>query len=117
MCMAVFEYTYFLNKIHCQIDIFSYAGPSEILGFGRKQFILWGVRVVALSIYFKFENFRETLLRRSFVKIKPSQNAKITLSFTDVDKSCPSHEFLTWQICLLTFFAEIKFSRKFPILQ
>ena len=32
-------------------------------------------------------------------------------------KSCPSREFLASQICLLTLFAKIKFSRKFPDLQ
>ena len=47
---------------------------------------------------------------RSFVKTKPSQNGKITLSFTDIGKSCPSHELLTSQICQLTLFATIKFS-------
>ena len=38
----------------------------------------------------------------SLVKIKTSQNGEITLSFADVSKSCPSHKFLMWQICLLT---------------
>ena len=38
---------------------------------------------------------------RSFVKMKYLQNVKITLSFTDAGKSCPSREFLTSQICLL----------------
>ena len=52
---------------------------------------------------------------RSFVKIKSrSRNGEIPLSFTDAGKSCPSREFLTRQICLLTLFAKIKFSRKFP---
>ena len=35
---------------------------------------------------------------RSFMKIKPSQNGKITLSFTDVGESCPSCKFLTRQM-------------------
>ena len=30
---------------------------------------------------------------RSFVKIKPSQVCDITLSFTDIGKSCPVHDF------------------------
>ena len=30
---------------------------------------------------------------RSFVKIKSSGNAEITLSFTDICKSCPSRDF------------------------
>ena len=54
---------------------------------------------------------------RSFLKIKSSQNCEITLSFTDIEKSCPSREFLALQICLLTLFAKIKLSRKFPDLQ
>ena len=54
---------------------------------------------------------------RSLVKIKPLQNGKITLSFTDVGKSCPSRKFSMWQICLLRLFAKIKFSQSFPILQ
>ena len=52
---------------------------------------------------------------RSFVKINPSPNGKITLSFiTDIGKSYLSCDFLTSQICLLRLFAKIKFSRKFP---
>ena len=54
---------------------------------------------------------------RSFVKISPSRNCDITLSFTNGGKSCPNREFLTSQICLLTLFAKIKFLRKFPNLQ
>ena len=57
--------------------------------------------------------FRETSHMRSFVKIKPSRNGNITLSCTNVGKSCPRSEFLTLQICLLTIFAKLKFSRKF----
>ena len=37
---------------------------------------------------------------RSFVKIKSSQNGEITLSFTDIEKSCPSREYIASQICL-----------------
>ena len=54
---------------------------------------------------------------RSFVKIKPSQNGEITLSFIGGGKSCVSRELLTSQICLLTLFAKIRFSRKFANLQ
>ena len=56
---------------------------------------------------------------RSFVKTKSSRNGETTLSITDIGKSCPSHEFLTshFNLCLLTLFAKIKFSRKFPDLQ
>ena len=41
----------------------------------------------------------------------PCEVPKITLSFTDVSKSCPSREFLTWQLFLLMLL------RKFPNLQ
>ena len=55
---------------------------------------------------------------RSFVIIKSSRNGEITLSFTGISKSCPSRKFLTSQnLRLLTLFAKIKFSRKFPNLQ
>ena len=57
---------------------------------------------------------RETSHMRSFVKIKPSRNGEITLSFTDIWESYPSHEIVTLQKCLLTLFAKTKFSRKFP---
>ena len=54
---------------------------------------------------------------RSFLKIKSFRNGKITLSFTDIGKSCPSPNFLVSQICLSTHIAKIKFSRNFPDLQ
>ena len=54
---------------------------------------------------------------RSFVKIKPSRNGDITLSFTDLGKSCTVHNFFTSQACLLTLVANIKFSEKFPNFQ
>ena len=50
----------------------------------------------------------------SFVRMKPSRNGEITLSFTDVGKSCPSREFLTWHLCILTLFAKKKILAKFP---
>ena len=55
---------------------------------------------------------RKFLHMRSFVKIKLSRNGKSTLSFTVICKSCASHEFLTWQICLLTIFAKNKILAK-----
>ena len=48
---------------------------------------------------------------RSFVKIKSMRNGEITLSFTDIGKSCPSSEFLTLQICLLMLNLKTKFSK------
>ena len=62
-------------------------------------------------------HFRETSHIRSFVKIKLSRYEDITLSFTDICKSCPDREFWMSLICLSTLFAKIKFSRKFPNLQ
>ena len=50
------------------------------------------------------------------MKIKPSQTGEITLSF-DIGKSRPCFEFLTSQICVLTLFGKVKFSRKLPNLQ
>ena len=65
-----------------------------------------------------WENFARVLSRRrSFAKIKPSRNGKITLLFTDVGTSCSSHEFVTSQKRLLTLFAKIRFSQIFSILQ
>ena len=52
---------------------------------------------------------------RSFVKIKPLRNSKITLSFTDIGKSCLSRKVWASQICLLMLFAKIL--AKFPNLQ
>ena len=49
---------------------------------------------------------------RSFLKIKSSQNAENTLSFTDLCKSCPSRKFLASQICLLTLGQENKILAK-----
>ena len=54
---------------------------------------------------------------RSFVKIKSSPNGEITLSTTDIVKSCSSRDFLLSQVCLLTLFAKIKISRNFLDLQ
>ena len=53
---------------------------------------------------------------RSFVKIKYSRIAEITLAFTDIGKSRFCLKFQR-QKCVLTLFAKIKFSRKFPNLQ
>ena len=65
------------------------------------------------------EVFASVLISRSFAYAKFRENKNlakgdITLSFIEVGKSCLSREFLTSQICLLTLFVQIKFSRKFP---
>ena len=44
---------------------------------------------------------------RSFVKIKPSQNGKITLPFIDIGKSCLNHELFISLMCLLMQFPKI----------
>ena len=50
---------------------------------------------------------------RSFAEMKLSRNGEINLLFTDVGQSRTSYVCLTSQICNLTLFAKIKFSRKF----
>ena len=62
-------------------------------------------------------NFLITSHMRSFVKIQPSRIGYITLWFTYIGKSCHDRDFFTLQMCLLTLFAKIKFSRKFLSLQ
>ena len=47
--------------------------------------------------------FRKTSNMRSFVKRKPPRNDEITLSVTDIGKSCLSREILTSLICLLRY--------------
>ena len=58
------------------------------------------------------EIYARTLFSRSFVKMKPSRNGKITQSFIDIGKSCLSREFFTSLICLLMLFAKIKILAK-----
>ena len=70
--------------------------------------------------YRKFGNFREGFIfakLRSFVKMKTSRFRAITLLFTDIGNPYHSRDFSPSQICLLSLFANIKFSRKFPNLQ
>ena len=57
------------------------------------------------------------LFFQNFMKIKPSLNDEITLSLTDIGKSCLSREFLLLQKCLLRLFAKINLLQKFPNLQ
>ena len=74
------------------------------------------------SFFFKLLSIlARVLFSRNFAYAKfcekSLQNAEITLSFTNISKSWPRREFLASQICLLTLFAKIKFSRKFQDLQ
>ena len=41
------------------------------------------------------------------MKINLLRNGELTLLFTDVDKSGPKREFLTWQVVILKLFAKI----------
>ena len=78
------------------------------------------VKLVNLTVqydYCKFGNFHEGFILRSFVKMKSSGNREITLSITDIVKSCPNSECFNVANLSLTLFAKIKFSRKFPDLQ
>ena len=52
--------------------------------------------VIGVAVNSEFSRgfyFRETSYVRSFVKIKFSRNGEITMSFTDIGESCPSHDF------------------------
>ena len=60
---------------------------------------------------------RETSHMESFVKIKPSRNDKITLSFIDTGKSCLNRQVFSSPMCVSMQFTKIKFSRNFLNLQ
>ena len=51
------------------------------------------------------------------MEIKTLRDGEISWSLTNVGKSCPCCEFLSYQICLLTLFANIKFLGKVLNLQ
>ena len=69
--------------------------------------------------YCTFGKFREnkTLAKNARFRENKTLAKWRNQLFTDIGKSYPSCEFLTSQICLLTLFAKIKLSRKFPNLQ
>ena len=52
---------------------------------------------------------------RSFVKTRSLHNGEITLSITDIGKSCPSREFKRGKYVFLTPFAKTKFRENFRI--
>ena len=54
---------------------------------------------------------------RSSVKINPHKMAKPICRLLKKVNHLKNREFLTWQICLLTQFTNLKFSRKFSNLQ
>ena len=66
----------------------------EIIPFSPGRQILLKIRKFSQGLY-----FRDTCQMPSFMKIKPSWNGEITLSFADIGKSYTSHDFLMSQIC------------------
>ena len=52
-----------------------------------------GTYTVNFEIFPRVFYFRETSHMRSFVKIKSSRNDKITMSFVNIAKACPSRAF------------------------
>ena len=95
-----------LWQIHSMKPVKFMKNFKKLLNFKKPPCILEIVHSM-FSYYCKLENFHEgfiftNLHVQSFVKSKPSWNGEITLSFTDMGKSCPSGEFLRLQICLLT---------------
>ena len=57
-------------------------------------------------------SFLRNFTNAKFVKIKHSRNGEITLSLTDVCKSCPGREFYPGKYVFLPLCAKIKFSLK-----
>ena len=65
----------------------------------------------------KIRKFSREFYMRGFVKIKPSIDGEIILSFTDFCTSCPILRISNVddiKICHLMLFVKINFSRKFP---
>ena len=79
------------GRIHIVIVIVQTQGSCNVQFANRQARSHYTVN----SEFSRCFHFRETLHLRSFVKLKPSKNGEITLSFTDVDKSRPRREFLT----------------------
>ena len=93
-----------------------YTVPELIMGSAIRCIDYISLYTVNSEIFVR-TLFCETLHMRSFGKIKPSRNGKITLSFIDIGKYCFNCEFFTSLMCLLMHFAKMNFSRKFPNLQ
>ena len=75
---------------------------------------------VYLKTEFNFSDVHEEMNNKGSVPFTvnleiSSRNVEISLSLTDVCFSCLIREFETWQICLLTQFAKIKFSQKYKV--
>ena len=86
--ILMFNFKYLpLHKVQMSADAIS----KLLYGFASVQ---------AIIHYCKFGNFREGF---NFPKLRKGE---ITLLFTDIDKSCHSHKFLTSQICILMLLAQ-----------
>ena len=75
----------------------------------------WDTSTSEYTVY--SEIFARTLFSRnmrSFLKINPSLNDKISLSFINIGKFCLGREFFTSPICLLMLFAKISESTVSP---
>ena len=71
------------------------------------------IKISGLNVrcYCKFGNFRE-----SFVRFRENKILKlITLSFTDIFKSCPSRKFIALQLCYSMLFAKKNSRENFQI--
>ena len=85
------------------------ANVSEYLANAWKHYNTVNSEIFARVLF--SQNFAYTKFHENKILVKWR---KITLSFTDIGKPCPSFEFLMLQICVLTIFWKIKFSQKFP---
>ena len=79
--------------------------------------IMTRTKISPTNVTVNSEIFSRNFACAKFREMKSSRNREITLSITDIGKPCPSREILTSLVCLLTLFAKIIFSRKFPDLQ
>ena len=103
------DYLGFVGFVSSCINLISFLKKANKYENAEKTLILE---------YCKFGNFCEGFIfanMRNFAKVKYSQNGKITLSFTDIGKSCPSCKFKTSLICILTLFAKINSWENFQI--
>ena len=71
-----------------------------------------GTVIPVFASYCNPEIFARVLFLQNFAYAKSRENkilakSQITLSFNDIDNSCPSRKFLTSQIYLLTLFGKI----------
>ena len=80
--------------LHSYLEISKQNKLWQVCADSPEPSLLSDVKNMVLSIR-KFSqgfNFCET--SHIFVKIKSSRNGEITLSFTDISKSCPNHNYL-----------------------